>query len=46
MWLFSNIAEGIQGVPDVSVERQLKLFDKVDPAYGKGVREAIKRLQG
>jgi hypothetical protein len=23
-----------------------KLFDKVDPAYGKGVREAIKKLQG
>jgi catalase len=46
MWLFSNTAEAVQRVPDVIVERPLKLFDKVDPAYGKGVREAIKKLQG
>jgi catalase len=44
--LFSNLAEAMQGVPDYIVERQLKLFDKVDPAYGEGVREAIKKLQG
>jgi catalase len=44
--LFSNLAEAMQGVPDDIVERQIKLFDKVDPAYGKGVREAIKKLRG
>jgi len=36
----------MQGVPKEIVERQLKRFDKVDPAYGKGVREAIKKLRG
>jgi catalase len=44
--LFSNIAEAMQGVPKDIVERQLKLFDKVDPAYGKGVRVALKKLHG
>jgi catalase len=44
--LFSNIAESMQGVPDYIIERQLKLFDKVDLAYGKGVREALKKLRG
>ena len=44
--LFSNIAESMQGVPKEIIERQLKHFDKVDPAYGKGVREAIKKLHG
>jgi Catalase-related immune-responsive len=29
--LFSNIAEAMAGVPDVIVERQLALFDKVHP---------------
>jgi catalase len=36
----------MQGVPKEIVERQLKHFDKVDPAYGKGVRDALKKLQG
>jgi len=44
--LFSNLAEAMQGVPKDIIERQLKLFDKVDPAYGKGVRGALKKLQG
>ena len=44
--LFSNLAEAMQGVPKNIIERQLKLFDKVDPAYGKGVRGALKKLQG
>jgi len=44
--LFSNLAEAMQGVPKNIIERQLKLFDKVDPAYGKGVRDAIKKLNG
>jgi len=44
--LFSSIAEAMKDVPDPIMERQLKLFDKVDPAYGEGVREALKRLYG
>ena len=44
--LFSNIAESMQGVPEDIIERQLGHFDKVDPAYGKGVREALKKLAG
>ncbi|WP_133647011.1 catalase-related domain-containing protein [Paraburkholderia flava] len=39
--LYRNIAEGIAGVPADIVERQLALFDKIDPAYGAGVRKAI-----
>ena len=42
----STLAEPMQGVPKEIVERQLKHFDKVDPAYGKGVRDALKKLQG
>lgn len=42
--LFSNIAESIQDVPDNVAERQLTLFDRVDPAYGKGVRKALQEL--
>ncbi|PIQ43335.1 MAG: catalase [Gammaproteobacteria bacterium CG11_big_fil_rev_8_21_14_0_20_46_22] len=41
--LFSNIADAMAGVPQEIVERQCQLFDKVDPAYGRGVREALKR---
>lgn len=40
--LFSNIAAAMQGVPKEIIERQVKLFDKVDPAYGAGVRAALK----
>ena len=39
--LFSNIAAAMQGVPEPIVERQLGLFDRVDPAYGAGVRAAL-----
>jgi len=39
--LFSNIAEAMQGVPEETVERQLKLFDAADPEYGEGVRLAL-----
>src|SRR4030042_2344479 len=38
--LFSNLAEAMQTVSKDIIERQLKHFDKVDPAYGKGVRGA------
>ena len=44
--LFSNIAESMQDVPDDISERQLTLFDKVDPAYGKGVRKALQKVRG
>lgn len=39
--LFSNIAGAMQGVPEAIVQRQLALFDRVDPAYGAGVRAAL-----
>jgi catalase len=39
--LFSNIAESMGGVPRNIVDRQLALFDQVDPAYGAGVRKAL-----
>jgi len=42
----STLAEPMQGVPKNIIERQLKLFDKVDPAYGKGIRDALKKLGG
>jgi catalase len=40
--LFSNIANSMAGVPTEIIERQLAHFDKVDPAYGDGVREALR----
>ncbi len=36
--LFSNIADAMQGVPEIIVERQLDLFHRADPAYATGVR--------
>jgi catalase len=39
--LFSNVADAMIGVPENIVERQAVLFDKVDPAYGTGVRAAV-----
>ena len=44
--LFSNVAEAMAGVPDFIVERQLALFDRVDAAYGAGVREALASASG
>jgi Catalase len=40
--LCSNIAETMGGVPQAIVDRQLAHFDQADPAYGAGVREALK----
>lgn len=40
--LFQNIAEAMQGVSDHIIERQLKHFDKADPAYGEGVRMVLR----
>ena len=39
--LFSNIAAAMKGVPMEIIERQLSLFDRVDAAYGEGVRTAL-----
>ncbi len=40
--LFSNIATAMTGVPDYIVKRQLGHFEKADPAYGAGAREALR----
>lgn len=40
--LFSNIADAMAGVPEMIVERQCALFDKVHPLYGAGVRKELK----
>jgi catalase len=40
--LFANTAAAMAGVPAEIVERQCKLFDKVHPDYGAGVRAAVK----
>jgi len=42
--LFGNIAAAMNGVPDAIIERQLAHFDRVDPAYGDGVRRALGRM--
>lgn len=40
--LFTNIAEAMAGIPTFIIERQLAHFDQADPAYGAGVRAALK----
>jgi catalase len=42
--LFENTARAIAGVSQPIVERHIANCGKADPAYGKGVAEAIKRL--
>src|SRR5471030_76820 len=42
--LFSNIGEAIAGVPDAIIQRQLALFEKIDPAYAAGVRKVLGKL--
>lgn len=39
--LFSNIAASMAGVPEHIIKRQLEHFNKVDPAYGEGVKKAL-----
>lgn len=39
--LFQNTSEAMEGVPESIIERQLSLFEKVDPAYSTGVRKAL-----
>lgn len=43
--LFSNIAAAMQGVPTFITDRQIALFENVDPAYAAGVRNAIGALK-
>ena len=43
--LFSNCADGMQGVPEQIIERQLALFAQVEPEYAKGVRAALDALK-
>ena len=40
--LFDNLAGPLSQVADEIVERQLAQFDRADPAYGAGVRSALK----
>ncbi|WP_026792454.1 catalase [Pleomorphomonas oryzae] len=40
--LFHNIAAAMAGVPLEIVERQLGHFEKADPAYAAGVRQALR----
>lgn len=39
--LFRNIAEAMDGVPRFIIDRQLGLFEQVDPAYAAGVTKAL-----
>lgn len=41
--LFQSIAGAMTGVPEEIVERQLAHFEKADPAYAAGIREALKK---
>jgi catalase len=39
--LYKAIACAMEGVPDSIIERQLKHFEKADPAYAEGVKKAL-----
>ena len=39
--LFANIAESMEGVPQHIIDKALEHFDKIDPAYGQGIRNAL-----
>ncbi len=40
--LFDNLAAPLSGVDADILERQLRQFDRADPAYGRGVRASLK----
>lgn len=40
--LFDNVAAAMDGVPQAIIDRQIALFEKVDPAYADGVKNALK----
>lgn len=39
--LFGNIAAAMESVPQEIIDRQLALFEQVDPAYAVGVKKAL-----
>ncbi len=41
--LYQNIAESMQGVSQEIIDKQLVNFEKADPAYAQGVREALRK---
>jgi catalase len=43
--LFCNLAEGMQGVPQEIIDRQLGHFEKVHPDYAAGVRAALDKMK-
>jgi catalase len=43
--LYANIAAAMQGVPEFIIDRQIGHFNKVDPAYGTGVKLALARMK-
>ena len=38
---YGNLAAAMYGIPDFVLERQVKHFGSVDPAYEAGVRKAL-----
>jgi catalase len=40
--LFDNLAKPLSQVDEPTRMRQLALFDRADPGYGKGVRDALR----
>ncbi len=40
--LYSNIAAAMTGVPSRIIDKQLELFDQIDPSYGNGIRQKLK----
>ncbi len=42
--LYANTAEAMAGVPDEIIDRVLVHYDRIDPAYGDGIRAARKAL--
>ena len=39
--LFHNIAASMEGIPQMIIDRQLGHFEKADPAYAAGVKQAL-----
>jgi catalase len=39
--LYANLAAAMHGIPPFIIDRQLGHFEKIDPAYAKGVRDAL-----
>ena len=42
--LYMNTAEAMAGVPQEIIDRVLVHYDRIDPAYGDGIRAARKAL--